>query len=574
MKIIWRMMTMTLVFIFCFSLLTGCGQTTTQGNTTEEQAQEQVQAQVQTPADAGTANEPEESAGDANSQETTLPISKEKVELTLWHPFPPFFAAFMKSPDDGDFYPELEKRTNVHIKIIQVSTETTMETFNLMVASGEYPDLIMNAPSMYVGGGDKAIKDNVIIRLNELIEKSMPNLKNIMASNEKIKKGMLTDEGNIATFPTIEKDMGKPDYGPFIRQDWLNKLGLQAPVTYDDYYNVLKAFKERMGAEAPLWMSNVGVPNSDFLVAGYGTKGFLSNQGPGGMATVPLLQVDGKVRFGLIEPGFKDYLVMINKWYTEGLFNKDFASYKESNKDPNEAYLANGKTGIWYADQWSPSAYKQRAKDPDFHPVAIADAVKNPGDKTHLAMEPEMVGTMNGFSISTDCKNTELAARWVDYWYSDKGSLLANYGIEGKAFNYVDGKPEFTDLVSHNPDGMVLNLAISKFAMQFGPFVNDRTRFQQGYTDDEKKAAEIWASNRDSEYAMPMGAVLNVEESGKWAILYGDISTYSSEMMLKFITGKEPISKFDSFVEQIKSMKIDECIAVYQSAYDRYKSRK
>ncbi|NTV88784.1 MAG: extracellular solute-binding protein [Clostridiales bacterium] len=573
MKTNWRIMTMALVLIFCFSLFAGCGQTTTQSNTTTGQAQTEATKAADASATAATTDQAAGTAAtaEASKTETSLPISAEKVELTMWYPFPPFFASFMKSPDDGTFFPELEKRTNVHIKMVQVSTETLMETFNLMIASGEYPDIIQNATSLYNGGGDKAIKDGVIIRLNELIEKNMPNLTKILNTNDTVKKELLTDEGNIAAFSMIQKESALPDYGPFIRQDWLDDLGLKAPVTYDDYYNVLKAFKEKKNAVAPLWLSPAGVPNGDFLTAGYDVMGFLYVAN--GRAVAPWYQVDGKMKFGLIEPGFKEYLTMINKWYTEGLFNKDFSSYQESAKDPNEAFLTTGKTGLWYADQWSPDAYKSKATDPKFHAVGITDAVKKAGDKTHFAMQAGMTSQNNAYAITTSCKNPDLAAKWVDYWYSDEGSLLANYGIEGQTFDYVDNKPVFKDIVSKNPD-LVLNLAISKYTMQFGPFVNDYTRFQQGYTQEQKDAATTWASNRDSAYSIPAGMVLNVAESETYSLKFGDINTYASEMILKFITGKEPISKFDEFTAKIKSMGIDDCIAVYQTCYDRYMSRK
>ncbi len=54
----------------------------------------------------------------------------------------------------------------------------------------------------------------------------------------------------------------------------------------------------------------------------------------------------------------------------------------------------------------------------------------------------------------------------------------------------------------------------------------------------------------------------------------GDIDTYRDEMLLKFITGKEPISKFDSYVEQLKKIGIEEVIKLQQTALERYNNRK
>jgi putative aldouronate transport system substrate-binding protein len=49
-----------------------------------------------------------------------------------------------------------------------------------------------------------------------------------------------------------------------------------------------------------------------------------------------------------------------------------------------------------------------------------------------------------------------------------------------------------------------------------------------------------------------------------------DVNVYSEEMVLKFIMGVEPLSKFDEYVGKIKELGIEEAIAVTQSAVDRF----
>ena len=40
--------------------------------------------------------------------------------------------------------------------------------------------------------------------------------------------------------------------GLVIRTDYLEQVGMDVPVTYDDWYNVLKAFKEKLGLKYPM----------------------------------------------------------------------------------------------------------------------------------------------------------------------------------------------------------------------------------------------------------------------------------------------------------------------------------
>jgi hypothetical protein len=75
-----------------------------------------------------------------------------------------------------------------------------------------------------------------------------------------------------------------------------------------------------------------------------------------------------------------------------------------------------------------------------------------------------------------------------------------------------------------------------------------------------------------NDYMMPLIS-LTEDENEKLSVIMNNINAYVNEMQIKFITGKEPLSKFDNFVEQIKKMKIGDAIVLKQAALDRYKKR-
>jgi putative aldouronate transport system substrate-binding protein len=66
---------------------------------------------------------------------------------------------------------------------------------------------------------------------------------------------------------------------------------------------------------------------------------------------------------------------------------------------------------------------------------------------------------------------------------------------------------------------------------------------------------------------------LTSDEGTEYANIYGDISTMLSETIPQFITGQKPMSEYDAFVEQLKSMNIERCIVIQQAALDRYLAR-
>ena len=91
------------------------------------------------------------------------------------------------------------------------------------------------------------IKDGRIIRLNELIDSYAPNLKRIIESDPDVKKQIALDDGTIYMFPLLKLDALKLNATSVLimRQDWLDKLNLKVPTNIDEWYTVLKAFKEQ-----------------------------------------------------------------------------------------------------------------------------------------------------------------------------------------------------------------------------------------------------------------------------------------------------------------------------------------
>src|SRR5690606_26912925 len=116
---------------------------------------------------------------------------------------------------------------------------------NLMIASGQLPDVIEYGWATAPKGADSLIKEGRIIRLNELIAEHAPNLTKVLDENPEYRKLVTTDEGNIYVMPFL---LGDPSlsvvHGPIIREDWLKKVGLEQPKTIADWEAMLTAFRD------------------------------------------------------------------------------------------------------------------------------------------------------------------------------------------------------------------------------------------------------------------------------------------------------------------------------------------
>ena len=359
------------------------------------------------------------------------------------------------------------------------------------------------------------------------------------------------NKGNIWGFPMLEIEEQPAYWGPAMREDWLNDLNLETPTTLDEWYVVLKAFKEQKGAKYPYLMDASGVGYS--IVKAFGVDRNWT-------------QKDGKAIFGPIENEFKQYLTLANNWYNEGLIDPEFVNANQN----RSSYMADGVIGAWEDGFWQFTIEENQNPDPNFTIVAVPPPSLVKGEEPKLRTK---VFNNRGYygNISTANKNPAKAVEWFNYLYSEEGTLLLNYSIEGVSYTMENGKPTWTEFMTNNPDGYDINELMNKYCWQNGPFLRDWTSIMFTFSQAAQDANfRIWKG--DTSYCLPMIS-LTADEGTLVANVMSDINTYVSEMIIKFVIGSEPLSGFDTFVKNVKSMGVDSAIEAYQAALDRYAER-
>jgi putative aldouronate transport system substrate-binding protein len=398
----------------------------------------------------------------------------------------------------------------------------------------------------------------------------MPNY-NSRLQDEDVKRYVTTDDGRVfGAIGMYKSGSSVPSTGPVIRADWLEELGLEKPVTYDEYHDVLTAFKNaHPDMSTPIFISPHGGCNANYLSAGYGvaTNTILGSS--------IFIIVDGQVQYSPMLPGYKDYLTMMNQWYTEGLLDHDFYSREENGGNIDPSIITTGNVGIFLTNVSNISAFEEVAKeeDPDFRIEPIRDARLTEDSETHLMSLTSKAEGLTFLSGTVEKEKVETLLRYMDYLYSEEGSLLANYGIEGESYTMVDGVPTFTDVVLHNADGMAITNAMGLYGFgMFGPFVMEDYERKSQYVD--ASYFETWQENSDNSYYWNSKMyVFNEEESTVYNQYAADIATYLSEAQVGFIIGDRSLDEWESFVDQINNMGLQECLDALQSAYDRYMSK-
>ncbi len=498
-------------------------------------------------------------------EEATYPIQTETT-LTYWMPLHANVSASATEMGDTPYAEEMEKRTGIKVKYIHPVAGQETEQLNLLLASDELPDMIEYNWYEFTGGPNKAINEEYIVELNELIDKYSPNLKKVFADNPELEKMVKTDDGKFYVYPFIRPDEKlTATAGLSIRKDWIDECGLTVPQTYDELYEVLKVLKEKKNLSAPFTIAG-GSSNSyfDILMIHFG-------------ATNNFYVENGSIKYGPLEPEYKEAVVMLNKFYKEGLLDRNFSTTDtkivESNMLNEKSAVthtsAGGHLGKWVS--------AKEASGEKFGLEGIAFLTKEKGGINKFGGAGKKYSGAGSVAITSTSTNKELAAKYLDYLYGEEGHMLANFGIEGVSYEMKDGKAIYTDLIMKNPDGLAVNQAMGKYfrSSYSGPFLQDVGYIEQYYQMDcQKNAQTEWKKGveKASKYALPT-LIPSEEESTKVAKILSNVDTYKYSMLLKFIMGTESLDNYDAFIEQIKEFGIDEAISVQQSAFERYEKR-
>ena len=503
----------------------------------------------------------ESQAETAETGEFQLPIVDEPTTLSYFVADDSNAAIMTTDWNDNEFYQEMERRTGVHLEFEMVSSADYQTNFNLMIASGNLADMIYVGASYYAEGVDAAIDDGYFLDLTDLVDENMPNYEKVRTSDVQYELLSTTDSGRLGAVYELRQSKQGPWLGLWIRQDWLDDLGLDTPVTFDDYHEVLTAFKNEKGATAPLILNFSG---SD------GEFGTMS----GGLNVLNSWQLDetGKVNFGPYMDAWKEYVTIMHQWYTEGLIDPDFMATDERTADM--AKVVTGASGVFAALYTMPSVYEAASEDPNMNLAPVNPPVMNEGDEGHIRLRDSY--TSGNTAISADSENWEVALRWLDYLYTEEGALLANYGVEGDTFEFDEnGEPVFTDKILNNENGWTMTQTVASYLCPSAGIANwsDWTRELAGVPEKDQACYDVWSEFSD-DWRLPSSVTLTQDESTERAALYADISTIVKEQTAQFISGALDIEEnWDAYISALEASGMERAIEITQAAYDRYLAR-
>lgn len=502
---------------------------------------------------------------DAPAEEITLPISTDGLELSFFAMPEPVITSKMKGYSEMTVHQTAEELTGVHINWREESYTDPKQKMNLMFSTGDTEDIVWDAWKHASGGPKKLLDEGLIVSLNPYIEKYAPNLKKLLQETPGLLEQISTDDGRIFMFPTIRLDpITRANSGFAIRKDWLDRAGLPVPETIDEWYTMLKTFQD-------MDMNGNGLKDECFVSMGFEkTSQSMDNFAVayGLVAGTDLYVKDGQVKYGAYEPEFKDFVAEMAKWYSEGLLDPEFSTQDSKQFDSK---MVNDMGGAYYGSlSGNMGKFITARSDDSEYDLVPAPMPKAPDGKVHTGISGYGQMVPHGASICSTNENIVETVKWLDWHYSEEGTALYNWGIEGQSYEVVDGKNQFTDLITNNPDGLSKDEADARYAggvLTQMPIVEDPEVFLALKSLPQQKAAsQLWCQADTSWLLFPL--YFDSETTTENANIMSEIKTYVAEQFNKYVMGIESMDTFDQFQQQLKDMGIETVLANYQASYD------
>ena len=337
--------------------------------------------------------------------------------------------------EDWPVAKELTRLTGVRLKnVASMATTSSKEAFNLMLVSGNLPDIVagdgLKAQFMRYG------MEGAFLPLDQLIAAHAPNLQRFLDENPDIRRAITAADGKIYFIPYIPD--GRAARGWFIRQDWLDKLGLPVPRDVHELYSTLKAFRERdpngngRRDEVPYFVRESAELGRLFTL--------WDARSSGSDSAHDFYVEAGKVRHPYAEAAYRVAIRNVAQWYREGLIDREVFTRGPRARDVLLANNQGGVTHDWFASTASYNGVLDK-RIPGFklHPLPppASSSGRRIEENRRARIKPD------GWAITAANKQPVETIKLFDFYFSAVGRRLANFGVEGVHYDLVDGNSVF-----------------------------------------------------------------------------------------------------------------------------------
>lgn len=575
-----KLLAMLMTCAMTVGMLAGCG---SDGGSTQSSA---AGSSDVSSVGSGAADSGEDSMFNAPGE---LPIVKEPLTLTIFAP-----ANTDGAWEDNLQVKELEEATGIHLEWqTAASSDNVQEKLSTLFASGEMPDIILTGvgnSSRYDKATEQSLgEQGLVLPLNEYLDTISIGYKTAFEKLDGFREYITTPDGNIYSLPNVDGSLHvQYNMKLWINTQWLENLNLEMPETTEDFYNVMKAFKEQDA-------NGNGDPNDEIplstVTSGAGTQldGFLMNPFQLTSETNKLYVDNGTVKFAPAQDGYKEGLKYLNKLYTEGLINPEsFTQDKNNQVNINEAgdvcvigaFLAQ-RPG--YACDLSTEPFSEKWEQ--YQSLA---PLTGPDGQCVASWNPYvMFQTGMTFIASSDSEKAEAAFRLLDYLATEEMTYRSGLGIQDVHYEMLDagttevGMDGTTKALYKRIDADSKNQVLGQLMclIRTPEFIASEATNPDPYADDVKplngrqivmyKASLEHQAVQQSIESVLSDLYMNQADASEMSLIKTNVMDTQKEYMVGFIIGEKNIdAEWDSYLSALNNVGLERYIELLQKAYD------
>lgn len=433
---------------------------------------------------------------------------------------------------------------------------------SVLIAGGDLPDAFLGSNALT--DAEIAQNQNMFIPLEDLIEENMPNLKAAMEKEPKLRALVTSPDGHIYSLP--KKLPLRPIIGNqlFINQKWLDNLGLDMPDTYEDFINVLEAFKNEdangngdLNDEIPYGAGNADATFSFILPF---------NNRLGADNTYEMTLENGEPTYLRTGENYRDGIAWMHEAYKKGLIDSEIFTQDTSMSDAKRMDTNISLVGVssgWTADAtFGPNASEYVALKP----------LEGPDGERYIFSDPDHYNYgKNELLITTQCEDPATLLKWADRFYTEDASIQNYYGSFGVG---VEKNEDGTYEVLPPKDGESADTwAWVNSLRDFGPkFIEEGFNDKVTINDTQGDGLKLKLDEESREYTKPAFPLVNYspEELNRLSSIYMDINSYTTQMAAQWITEGGVEEGWGDYINQLNTMGLVEFMDIQNEAFNRY----
>ncbi len=517
--------------------------------------------------------------------ESGYPIVKDASALPAVKVYKSINELEPEDPNENLWMKQATADTGVTFEWTTVPDQSSAERVQMMLATNDLPDVFWNG----VGKEQvlQYIDSGMFMPVEDLVEKYMPNLKKIFDERPEYKALCFAPDGHMYGFPRVEEMNGLTSTpgSVYVNEEWLQQLGLSIPTTLEEWIDMLYKMKDAgdlngngTADEYPLsWDYSEGWDNLFAWVSGtYGTPDVTNGKDS---LTNHLYIKDGKIGYVPALESYQKTAELFHQFYKDGVLNPDSFAPVATGTSLHKQKLQQNLPMVGTFMAWGLDG---NITDADVKAMYVPQPrIQGPSGKSGYIRNTSELSTTTLGVITTNCKNPELVARFIDYCYEPKNSITLNWGAEGFVYKEDENGVLRWD-VDENGNMIFKNdltefWQMRSFSTIGGPNIvlNDYYDVDVEYPRDAQRVYDEQVAGGKKELLEEYEAVSPAvwflqEEQSQLDQLLPQINNVVDATIQSWIIDGGADTGFDQFKKDLDAAGLQTFLEVYQKAYDRY----